>query len=245
MIFECANDGFFNAAEKLERFISSSDNFIDILSQIGTIPESIAHDSTEEKLFSKASDSVLARAFRLSRTAKNQKDFKVAALSGWRNSNDYAVLCAPYFHYPKKQSQIYAQAVDHNVCLLSWEHLIFLIEQGIAEYEMLNFSSLWGFSEKVSYSIVVANRKKSFISDFDVEMLTCINKPGWEFDNALKDYRKNIVKRGAAEKTYWENERDEIYNLTYEQAITELIKSKKINEKIRQIDLYIRGISRD
>ena len=113
LIFEYATDGFYNASEKLNNFISSVDSFIDILSQIGTIPESIAHDSTEEKLFAKVSDAVLSRAFRelglkstvlseradsadviaqsdiygytlvadakafrLSRTAKNQKDFR-------------------------------------------------------------------------------------------------------------------------------------------------------------------------
>ncbi|WP_164177134.1 HindIII family type II restriction endonuclease, partial [Streptococcus pneumoniae] len=33
-----------------------------------------------------------AKSFRLSRTAKNQKDFKVKALSEWREDKDYAVL---------------------------------------------------------------------------------------------------------------------------------------------------------
>jgi type II restriction enzyme len=134
LITEYARDGFYNATQKLNDFISSTVNFIDILTQIGTIPESIAHDSTEEKLFAKVSDAVLSRAFRelglkssvlstradsadvivqsdiygytlvsdakafrLSRTAKNQKDFKIGALSGWRKDMDYAVLCSPYF----------------------------------------------------------------------------------------------------------------------------------------------------
>lgn len=34
------------------------------MKNIGTIPENIVHDSTEEKLYSKASDIVLARCFR-------------------------------------------------------------------------------------------------------------------------------------------------------------------------------------
>ena len=72
-----------------------------------------------------------AKAFRMSRTAKNQKDFKVTALSSWRNDNDFAVLCAPYFQYPSKSSQIYAQALEKNVCLLSWEHFIFLINNQV------------------------------------------------------------------------------------------------------------------
>ena len=62
-----------------------------------------------------------AKAFRLSRTARNQKDFKINALSVWKEDAEYAVLCAPYFQYPKRESQIYDQALDRNVCLLSWE----------------------------------------------------------------------------------------------------------------------------
>ena len=45
-----------------------------------------------------------AKAFRLSRTAKNQKDFKVESLNTWKRDNDYAVLCCPYFQYPNRLS---------------------------------------------------------------------------------------------------------------------------------------------
>lgn len=170
MIQSASDKDFETASKLLEEYIVDDTDFIGTLKQIGTIPETIIHDSTAEKLFSKASDAVLSRAFRevglkstvlkgrnnsadvlaespvhgytlvadakafrLSRTAKNQKDFKVTALSGWRKDADYAVLCSPYFQYPSKHSQIYAQALNHNVCLLSWEHLIFLIENGIKE----------------------------------------------------------------------------------------------------------------
>lgn len=133
-----SSQNFDIASNNLTEFINKEKKFIELIKQIGTIPESIPHDSTEEKLFSKASDAVLARAFRelglkasvikeradtadviaksqyfgytlvadakafrLSRTAKNQKDFKVSALSCWRKDSEYAVLCGPYFQYPK------------------------------------------------------------------------------------------------------------------------------------------------
>ena len=105
---------FDEIAKKLEKIIYNTNNFLDIIYNIGTIPESIGHDTTEEKAFAKLSDIVLARAFReiglnsdvlktrgnsadvyaeskihkyslvadaksfrMSRTAKNQKDFKI------------------------------------------------------------------------------------------------------------------------------------------------------------------------
>ncbi|MCL2499871.1 MAG: HindIII family type II restriction endonuclease [Defluviitaleaceae bacterium] len=276
-----ANDGFFNATEKLNSFISASNNILDLVSQIGTIPEVINHDSTEEKLFAKASDAILSRAFRelglkstiiseradsadviarsiihgytlvadakafrLSRTAKNQKDFKVSALSGWRKDNDYAVLCSPYFQYPRAQSQIYAQAIDNNVCLLSWEHLIFLLTHEIKENEEVNLSVLWGFGKSLSHKVVVAEKKKCFIKDFDKLLLSVTGCMQAEFDKALSTYIQSITKRGKEEKDYWKSERKEIKAYTREKAISELIKAKKIDEKIRQIDSFIKGISR-
>lgn len=55
------------ATEEIRSFIDSmpEDEFKCIVKEIGTIPENIEHDSTEEKLYSKASDIVLARCFRL------------------------------------------------------------------------------------------------------------------------------------------------------------------------------------
>lgn len=154
IIKNSAYKNFDEVSFMLEKCVNSESNFTGALSQVGIIPENIPADSTEEKLFSKASDAILSRAFRelglkssvlrersdsadvmaeskffdytlvadakafrLSRTAKNQKDFKVTALSGWRKDNDFAVLCAPYFQYPVKNSQIYSQALENNVCL--------------------------------------------------------------------------------------------------------------------------------
>ncbi len=143
-IFELAKNDFKQATGEVRNFVDRMDikEFKKIVKQIGTIPETIEHDSTEEKLYSKASDIVLARCFRelgmaskaldergdsadiiaesrsgynyslvadakcfrLSRTAKNLKDFKVSNLSDWRGSeNEYAVLVAPYFQYPQNR----------------------------------------------------------------------------------------------------------------------------------------------
>ena len=117
---------FDEVSARLEQCVDSDSDFVGTLD---VIAESRVYG------YSMVSD---AKAFRLSRTAKNQKDFKVSALSAWRRDNDYAVLCAPYFQYPAKTSQIYSQALSNNVCLLSWEHLIFMIERGVKESQVLN-----------------------------------------------------------------------------------------------------------
>ena len=270
---------FEEASALLEDCVNADTDFIGTLKQIGTIPESIAHDSTEEKLFSKASDAVLSRAFRevglkstvlkergdsadvlaespihgytlvadakafrMSRTAKNQKDFKVVALSGWRKDSDYAVLCSPYFQYPSKSSQIYAQALNHNVCLLSWEHLIFLIENGIKETAEMSFSGLWGFCDTYSHEVLCSDMKKCFIGQFNSQMLRLIGLSNEHFSAQLNAQISTIVDRGNQEKLFWETEIRRIEQYSRAEAISELIKAKKIHEKITQIDTYIRGL---
>ncbi|MBQ7577022.1 MAG: HindIII family type II restriction endonuclease [Synergistaceae bacterium] len=271
---------FDELSNELEICINSDKDFIDILRQIGIIPESIAHDSTEEKLFAKASDIVLSRAFRelglksiilhergdsadviagskffnytlvadakafrLSRTAKNQKDFKIYALSAWKKDNDFAVLCAPYFHYPAKTSQIYSQSLINNVCLLSWEHLIFMIEYGLRENADLNLSEIWNFCDKFAAKVLVSDMKKNFISGFNNFLADFMNLDSKNFIDSLHSQIAAIRQRSKCEKFFWLDEIAKINNYSREQAINELIKSLKIYEKIKQIDSFIRTLS--
>ena len=279
MIQSASDKDFETASKLLEEYIVDDTDFIGTLKQIGTIPETIIHDSTAEKLFSKASDAVLSRAFRevglkstvlkgrnnsadvlaespvhgytlvadakafrLSRTAKNQKDFKVTALSGWRKDADYAVLCSPYFQYPSKHSQIYAQALNHNVCLLSWEHLIFLIENGIKETPNLSFAPLWNFCELYSHKVVYSDKEKCFMQQFNSEVLALTGLDSSVFSAQLSAQIKTITERGNLEKSLLEEEIKKIKQFSREKAIEELIKDKKLDEKIEQIDKYIRRL---
>ncbi|MBF0751272.1 MULTISPECIES: HindIII family type II restriction endonuclease [unclassified Pasteurella] len=272
---------FSESSNQIDRYILSLSypDFIQLLEHIGIIPESIEHDSSMEKLFSKASDSILSRAFkelglqssvldarsdsadviaksyfheyslvadakafRLSRTAKNQKDFKVEALSKWRKDNNYAILASPYFQYPNKISQIYKQAQDNNVCLLGWEHLCFLIKNGIKEDEKLNLSNLWSFSEKYSQTCTVAHSKAYFIDKFDIYFCELLKLEHSEFEKFLNTQINIIKDRGRTEKEFLQSEEKLIKKYSREEAIKELLKAKKIDSKIQQIDKYIQRL---
>ncbi len=278
---------FKDATEEIRIFVDDipEDDFKKIVKQIGTIPENIEHDSTEEKLYSKTSDIVLARCFRLlglasralderadsadilaesisgynyslvadakcfrlSRTAKNQKDFKVSNLSDWRGSeNEYAVLVAPYFQYPQSTSQIYSKALENNVCLLAWEHISILLEQNVKETISLSMESLWNASQMIARdkSLSFANAKCCFLPKMDVYVAKKIGMPDTKYKNLLSKYKKLIVYRGRTEIAYWNNCIDEIKKYTKEKAIEELIKAKKLQEKINVISQYIDKLSR-
>lgn len=277
-IDEASASDFIIATDIVSSYIDTADNFLDIVREIGVIPESIPHDSTQEKLYSKASDAVLARAFRelglnstvlsergdsadvqaqspiygytlvadakafrMSRTAKNQKDFKVVALSGWRRDADYAVLCSPYFQYPTAQSQIYAQSLDYNVCLLGWEHIIYLLEHNIKETETTNLSTLWSISADHANTCVIANKKRCFVDILNQRVNSLVSAPV-SFMESLQRQFEMIQQRSLQEISYWEHELLTVQNLSLEEAISELIKYRKIDEKIAQIRKYVLSV---
>lgn len=286
-IKKLSNREFKNATDGIRKFIDEipETEFKEIVKQIGTIPENIDHDSTEEKLYSKASDIVLARCFRmlglaaralderadsadiiaesvsgynyslvadakcfrLSRTAKNQKDFKVSNLSDWRGAeNEYAVLVAPYFQYPQSTSQIYSKALDNNVCLLAWEHISIMLEHNIKETTSLSLESLWNASQMIARdkTLSFANAKCCFLPKMDMYVAKKIGLPSTTYVELLNKYKRLIIYRGKTEIAYWNACIREIRSYTREQAIEELIKAKKLEEKINVISSYIEKLGK-
>lgn len=68
-----------------------------------------------------------AKAFRLTRTAKNQKDFKLSSLSDWRVGKKYGFIVAPSYHLPVSRSQLYTQISTNKVSILTFTHLAALV----------------------------------------------------------------------------------------------------------------------
>lgn len=286
LINSLKNEDFKEATEIVREKIDSmfEDDFKEFVKQIGTIPECIEHDSSAEKLYSKASDIVLARCFRvlglaakaldergdsadiiaesqsgynyslvadakcfrLSRTAKNQKDFKVSNLSDWRGAeNEYAVLVSPYFQYPQSTSQIYSKALENNVCLMSWEHISILIENHIKENDKISLESLWNASQMIARdkSLSFSSAKQCFLPKMNNYIAKKIGCSKSDFESMLNGYKEIIINRGNEEISFWKCKIEKIKKYTKEQAIEELIKSMKLREKIDVISKYIKKLS--
>ena len=270
-----AGNGFVSSGIEQEIFSLSRKDFLPLLLDIGAIPECIAHDSSEEKLFTKAAEIVLAKsfqelglkaetvkrrsgcadviaksifhgytlvadakAFRLSRTAKNQKDFKVEALDTWRNDNNYAVLVSPYFQYPKQNSQIFQQAITRNVLLFSWEHLHFLLDHRITENLNTNLSCIWGHSKVIAHGVLADRQQESYLCRQDENIAGLVGLQYSEFLEALEQQKNAIVGRSHGEIAYWRERLKEIESYTRKRAINELVAALKIHDKIKAIEAY-------
>lgn len=180
-----------------------------------------------------------AKSFRLSRTAKNAKDFKVTSMAKWKGDSDYAVLVCPYYQYPKSRSQIYGQALNDNIILFSWEYLSILLENNITETDQINISNLWNISFTLSGNTNIADKNNCFLGNQDEIIKLYLKLDDEAFKNYFKKYRSNIIMRGETEIKYWKDKETEIKLYSRERAIKELLSSLKLNEKISSIKKYI------
>lgn len=281
LIENLTNQEFKQATNSLISFIYklNRNEVIELVRFIGILPEAIKPSSTQEKLFSKAGDIVLAKAFqllnlnskpleqrgnagdvialskefnyglvadaksfRLSRTAKNQKDFKVKALSEWREDKDYAVLTAPFFQYPTTKSQIFKQSLDENVLLFSWEHLAILLQLDLEETNIFSFEQLWNFPKKQSKKTSVSDAENNFMRDFNKYFMDLFKIDKDTLNQLLQKEINFIEKRSLIEKKYWKKQINIIKNFTREEAIEALLKDINMSSKIETIDSFIKGI---
>lgn len=243
---------------------------LDHLRLSGDIPEQYSHDSSEEKLYSKYTDALLAetykylgfkskvlteradaadvdvfaqnysfvadaKAFRLSRTAKNQKDFKVQAMDGWKRGKPYAMVVCPIYQLPTRSSQIYEQASTRNVCIFTYSHLAMLVslrtitdDATIATLQLAIFEAvnlLNPSKDAQNYWNAINNTMLSFHSDMVIF---------WKNEKIAANESIKIAKELAFE--YLNNVQQQIMNFTHEEALEELLKVHKIDSKIMVIN---------
>ena len=236
----------------------------------GDIPELYGHDTSEEKLYSKYSDALLAAAFsymgfdaivytergdsadveakddnysfvadakcfRISRTAKNQKDFKVQAMDTWKKGHPHALLICPLYQMPTKSSQIYQQAAQRNVAILTYSHLailILLVKIVGSEKVRLLISNVFSTVEamspsKVAFDYWTAVNGAIFNSSNEAKML-------WEKEKAISSEGIKISKMLASAEVNDEQER--IKGMTHKDAIAELLEMNRINSRLETIN---------
>ena len=274
VIREASSSTFTDASDMLEEAIFSLDrnDLLGVITEIGIIPEDIGHDSSEEKLYTKASDILFAKAlsemglqvevlreradsadivaksvyhnyslvgdakaFRLSRTAKNAKDFKVEAMAYWRRNNDFSVLACPYFQYPKSQSQVYKEALNNNISLFSWEYLYIMLKLNIVETESFSLRDVWNQSSIISKTTTVENSKSCFLAKQNENLIKLFGILHEDFVEYFDETKKLVVDRGNEEIKFYKNEIARIKQLDRDTAVNQLLKALKIESKIETI----------
>lgn len=181
-----------------------------------------------------------AKAFRLSRTAKNQKDFKVQAMDGWRNGLDFAVVVCPIYQLPNRTSQIYQQAIARNVCILSYSHLAALVgltgkrggsvaTKGLGS--VLKSVSLLHPSKSATDYWIGINGALVAVLKGDVDL--------WTAEKTASLAALDVAKDEAL--TYLRAERNRLIGLSHKQALEGLIRAAGLDSRIAQVERIEHG----
>jgi len=175
-----------------------------------------------------------AKAFRLSRTAKNQKDFKVQAMDGWKYGKPYAMVVCPVYQLPSRTSQIYQQAGTKSVCIWTYTHLAVLVRY----VEKTSQSQARNLLQEIFKSVDAMHPSKDAILYWQT-----LNQRMLDFDKIIRDLwleeklatlESIRISRNEA-LSFLATERERIFRLSKDEAIREVLKASKIKNKIKKI----------
>ncbi|MBX3055796.1 MAG: HindIII family type II restriction endonuclease [Anaerolineae bacterium] len=175
-----------------------------------------------------------AKAFRLSRTAKNQKDFKIQAMDNWKYGKPYAMVVCPVYQLPARISQIYQQAVVRSVCIATYTHLAVLVRYAQEAGQPKAVELLHNVFETVE----AMHPTKDAVAYWQG-----VNRTFLAFDRAVADIWKEekvaasesiVISRNEAMASL-AAERERIMRLSREEAIMEVIRGRKLDNRIRAV----------
>jgi hypothetical protein len=174
-----------------------------------------------------------AKAFRLSRTALNPKDYKIEALNGWRKkaNGNYACLVAPINEFPKGKSRLYIEAVRFNILMISYTHLIFILS--LKNYKDINLSSLWDINKLFENPILVDSNK--YWNTIENELLKITNTKIEELNKFKEEARDISLKNINTEIKYLNSIVESIKEMSENEVRKHLLDKLGITKKIIQI----------
>lgn len=176
-----------------------------------------------------------AKSFRLSRTAKNQKDFKVQAMDRWKHGKTHAMVVCPIYQIPVKSSQIYEQASARNVCIFTYSHLSVLVYYSIVEGQ----SAAEELLHSIFQTIPKLNPSKDAASYWQAVNGVMLGHSKI-MDALWKDEKVAAIESIAAAKSialaFLASEREKIMRMTHAEALKELVRVHKIESRIKAIN---------
>lgn len=176
-----------------------------------------------------------AKAFRLSRTAKNQKDFKVQAMDRWKHGKPFAMIVCPFYQLPSNNSQIYHQAATSSVCISTYSHLSVLVQYAVQEGEQKAKQLLHELFKLVD--CMMPSKKAA-------DYWQSINKVITDFDASLREIwvdekvaaAESIFISKSESLEFLASERERVMGLSREEAIKEVLEARKIENKIIAVE---------
>ncbi|MBE2234518.1 MAG: HindIII family type II restriction endonuclease [Anaerolinea sp.] len=175
-----------------------------------------------------------AKAFRMSRTAKNQKDFKVQAMDNWKHGKPFAMIVCPAYQLPARTSQIYQQAAARSVCILTYTHLAVFVRYA----QHAGSSRAVRLMHEVFRAVEAMNPTKVASAYWQTINRVLLDSdesiaPMWKEEKIASIESIQVAREEALQ--FLATERERIMRLSREEAIREVIMWRKIENRIRAV----------
>lgn len=214
-----------------DALLSCAYNFVGLTSAVFTERADAADVEAATDEYSFVAD---AKVFRLSRTAKNQKDFKVQAMDGWKRGRPYAMVVCPLYQLPSRSSQIYQQAASRNVCVFSYSHLSVLVNFAASE----DSSAAMHLLNTIFETVATLNPSKDAVAYWQA-----INRCMLSYHTSIPDLWRlekiaNVESLVSAKEHALQvlaAERDSILRMSKEDAIAQLVSDRRIESRMATI----------
>ena len=123
---------------------------------------------------------------------------------------------------------------------MSWEHILFLLNQQVVEDVSLSLEQIWNAPTRIERDSKIAYADRMNCLFPYINKMVCDRIPISlkDFEEQLNICKLYIFERSNDEIAVLNAEIQKIEEYTKEQAIKELIKSRKLNEKISAILSY-------
>ncbi len=186
---------------------------------------------TQSKNYSFIAD---AKVFRLSRTAKNQKDFKISAMDTWKRGKPYAMVICPIYQLPNKKSQIYEQAISKHVCIFTYSHLAVLINFSLLEGKTAAIALLHKILQ-VTEQLKPTKDATTYWRHINNEMQSFSKKiaPLWATERQASLESLVLARDGALD--YLAKNRRKIMTMSRSEAVAERIRIQNIESRIEEV----------
>lgn len=176
-----------------------------------------------------------AKAFRLSRTAKNQKDFKIQAMDTWKRGKPFAMVVCPVYQLPSRTSQIYQQAIARSVCICTYTHLAALARCA----GMLGQRDTIQILHSIFKAVEAMNPSKDATAYWQtINRVLLDTHPGisdiWR-EEKLASIESIQIARAEALR-FLARERERIMKLSRTEAIREVLAWRRIESKVQAVN---------
>lgn len=175
-----------------------------------------------------------AKAFRMSRTAKNQKDFKVQALDSWKRGKPYAMVVCPVYQLPSRTSQIYQQAIARSVCVYTYTHLACLVRYAAGVGAAASTSLLHDVFSSVERSLPTKHANDYWQAVNGVLLRRRGITDLWRGEKIALLESVEVAKEEAL--SVLAGERRRIMRLSRQEAIREVLKCRRLDTRVRAVE---------